>query len=163
MRSRPNSSGHGLSEATQSVAGVATLAADGIELPTVARELVALRLDHVGWSLRDETVVGEHALGPVDLLLEPLDLRGRVAVRLDPLRPDDGFEDPQLVSGELGADAASTEDSRRILDRIQGARVAGKALVRLEPGSNDQPRLAGREVRPDLLGHVRHHRVQELQ
>ena len=78
MRSSPNSSGHGSREATQSVA-VDGLVAEGIELTTVARELVALRLDHLGRRLRGEPLVREHALGAGDLLLEPVDLGLSVA------------------------------------------------------------------------------------
>ena len=70
MRSSPNSSGHGLSEATQSVA-LDGLVAEGIELTTVALELLALRLDHLGRRLRGEALVREHPLGAGDLLLEP--------------------------------------------------------------------------------------------
>ena len=63
----------GSSEATHSVA-VDGLVAEGIELTTVARELLALRLDNLGRRLRREPLVREHALGAGDLLLEPVDL-----------------------------------------------------------------------------------------
>ena len=38
---------------------------------------------------------------------------------------------------------------------------AANRVVGLGPRRHDQPRLAIRELRPDLLRHVRHHRVQE--
>ena len=80
MPSSPNSSGHGLSEATHSVA-LDGLVAEGIELTTVALELLALRLDHLGRCLRGEALVREHSLGAGDLLFEPVDLGLWVSAR----------------------------------------------------------------------------------
>src|SRR5262245_59749113 len=92
MRSSPNSSGQGSSAATQSVAEDG-LVAEGIVLTTVARELVALRLDHLRRRLRRAALVGEHALGAGDLLLETVDLRLRIAARarLDAFRVEDAL------------------------------------------------------------------------
>ena len=62
MRSSPKpSAGHGLSEATQSVA-------DRVKLAPVPLELLALGLHHVLGRPRDEALVREHPLGPRDLL-----------------------------------------------------------------------------------------------
>src|SRR5438270_10588016 len=117
MRSSPNSSGHGLSEATHSVA-LACLVADRIQLTTVALELLALGFDDLGGSLRGEALVGEHALGSGDLRAEPLPLGFDVAVRLDPLGLDDGFEDPQVVAVELCAHAAAAKDRGSLLNTV---------------------------------------------
>src|SRR5215204_5413259 len=144
MRSSPNSSGQGSSEATHSVA-VEGLVAEGIELTTVARELLALRLDDLGRGLRREPLVREHALGAGDFLLEPVDLGSSVAPCLHAL----GVEDALLVLVELDLDAAPRVDARRFLDPVERAEVACEALVRLGPGRDDEPRLARGQVRPD--------------
>src|SRR5215475_6318398 len=60
IRSVPKpSAGHGLSDSTQRVA-----------LGKVLRELLALGSDRLGRCVRHELLVGEHPLGPVDLLLD---------------------------------------------------------------------------------------------
>ena len=60
---------------------------------------------------------------------------------------------------QLDDDAAAAEHRGRLLDGLERVGVGRVGLVRLGPGRDDQPRLV--ELRPDLLGHVRHHRVQE--
>ena len=56
---------------------------------------------------------------------------------------------------------------RRKIDRrfLHGSRAhrASASSPASGHGRDDQPRLARRQVRPDLFGHVRHRRVQELQ
>src|SRR5581483_143371 len=155
IRSSPNSSGHGESAATQSVA------ADGVELTAVPRELLPLGLDDLRRRVRDEAVVRQHPLGAGDLLAKPLALGLDVAVRPLALRLDDDVEDPFLVPLERDEHAASPEDRRRLLDALQRAR--GRLVACLRPRRYDQPRAPHRQVRPDLHGHVRHHRVQQLQ
>src|SRR5918992_1836855 len=110
MRSRPNSSGQGLSNSTQAVAEPVLLAADRIELTTVPLELLALRLHDLRRRPLDEPFVGEHPLAARDLLLETLDFCLRVAVGLHPLRPDDRLENSELVALESRPHAASPED-----------------------------------------------------
>src|SRR5919198_5329453 len=99
IRSRPNFSGHGESASSQ-------LTGESVELTAVPRQLLTLGGDDVLGSIRHETVVGEHPLSPGDLLPEPLDLGGRVAIRLLPLRFHDGLEDASLLAVELDAHAA---------------------------------------------------------
>src|SRR6185437_14256281 len=103
MRSSPNSSGQGESPATQSVAG------NRIQLASVARELLPLRVDDLGRCVLDEALVGEHLLGPGDLAAEPLALGLDVAVRLLTLRLDDDVEDPLLVALERDEHTAPPE------------------------------------------------------
>ena len=47
--------------------------------------------------------------------------------------------------------------------RSSAWRSVCETLVRLGPGRDDQPRLARGQVRPDLLAHVGHHRMEQLQ
>src|SRR5947208_16863651 len=102
MRSVPKpSAGHGLSAASQSVA-------DCVELTPVSLELLALGVDDVRRRARGEALVGEHALGARDLLLESCDLRIEVAaVVLRGLGQDDGGEGPLLVDLTRRGDHAS--------------------------------------------------------
>src|SRR5688572_15657634 len=104
MRSSPNSSGHGLSEATQSVAEPAS-AAEGLELTPVAGKLFALGLDHLGGCPLEEALIGEHALRARDLLPKAFDFGRRVTVA-DDLSPLDGLEDPPFVLAQLREHAA---------------------------------------------------------
>src|SRR6185312_12011823 len=62
IRSRPNSSGHGVSVSSQ-----LTLSAEGIELASVAGELLAFAIDHFGRRVLDEALVAEHAFRARDL------------------------------------------------------------------------------------------------
>src|SRR4051794_23261858 len=95
MRSSPKPSfGHGLSDSTYS-------RADGIELPPVARELLALGLDDVRRRVPDEPLVREHVFGAGDLLLQPLDLGRRIAVARPLCGPHDRVEDPPFLAPEL--------------------------------------------------------------
>ena len=64
---------------------------------------------------------------------------------------------------ELGTHAAPAEDGRGLLDTVERVQIVGEALVGLGPRRDDQPRLAVGQVRPDLLGHVRHHRMEQLE
>src|SRR5437899_7488652 len=76
MRSVPKPSrGHGLSEASQSVA-------DCSELTAVPLELLALGIHDLGGRIRDEALVRELLLGARDLLAQALALRTGVAVGL---------------------------------------------------------------------------------
>src|SRR5206468_11651073 len=131
MRASPKPSfGQGLSDSTYS-------RADGIELPPVARELLALGLDHVGWRVLHEVVVREHSLGARDLFLEPRDLGSGVAVARSRGWFDDRVEDPPFLPLELGQDAAATEDHRGFLDCPERARVG--VVARNRPRRADQP------------------------
>src|SRR5688500_18712950 len=103
IRPRPNSSGQGLSDSTQS-------ACEDVKLSPVALQLLALRLDHLDGRIRNEAFVGEQALGARDLLLQSLDLDGGIAVRANALRPDHGLEDPPLVAVERDEHATPPED-----------------------------------------------------
>src|SRR5262249_49323375 len=135
IRSSPNSSGHGESPATQSVAE--RLLGDGIELASIARELLPLRLDDLWRRLRHEAVVREHLFGPGDLGKESLPLSLDVSVRLLALGLHDDVEDPLLVSLERNEDAAPAEGGRRGLQPLEHAGVGLVAGV--GPGSDDQP------------------------
>src|SRR2546426_7544507 len=72
MFSSPNSSGHGESAATHSVA-------ECIELAPVALELLSLGGNDLGRRIRDELFVRKHLLATTDLLEQPLALRIGVA------------------------------------------------------------------------------------
>src|SRR5436309_13432002 len=91
IRSRPNSFGHGESCSSQ-------LTGERVELTAVPLELLALAVDDVRRRALHEPLVGEHPFGPRDLVLQALDLRGDVPVRLLPDGLDDGFEDPRLLA-----------------------------------------------------------------
>src|SRR5262245_55083660 len=112
MRSSPNSSGQGESDSIQ-------LAGESVELTTVALELLALCLDDVRRRVLDEELVRQHPLGTGDLLLQPLDLRGRVPIPAAASGLHDSFEDPRFLAVECRADAAATEDRRGVLDCLQ--------------------------------------------
>ena len=110
--------------------------------------------------VRDEPLVREHPLGPGDLLPS----RPRSASTSPPsppLRPDDRGEDALLlVSCDLDPDAAPPEDLRGLLHPVE--RRGRRRASRPGPASRRRSaRLARGQVRPDLLGHVRHQRVQE--
>src|SRR5439155_3258091 len=154
IRPRPNSSGQGERDSSHS-------SAEGIKLAPVPLQLLPLRLDHVRRRVRHEALVGEHPLGAGDLPAEPLALSLDVAVRLDASRAHDRLEDPPLVFPHLAERSAAAEDRREILNAVEGFRVRDETLVRLRPRSHDQPVVV--ELRPDLLGDVRDHRVQELE
>src|SRR6188508_915064 len=162
IRSSPKPSrGHGESASNQATC-VMWLGAEQVELAPVPLELRALRLDHIGRRVRDEPLVGEHPLGPRDLLHEARALGLDVPCRLPALGPDDGREDaPLLVRAELDLDTAATEDLRSLLHAIEGVGLAGIRRIRLRPGRDDQPCVPGGQVRPDLLRHVRHERVEQ--
>src|SRR5579872_2875728 len=155
IRSRPNSSGHGLRPAIQSVA-------DCVELTAVARELLALGSDDLDGRVAHEALVREHLLGTLDLCAQARALGVDVPVRLLALGLDDRVEDPAALVVELRRqDAAPTEDGRELLHLVERARV--RRVAGRRPRRDDEPRLAARQVRPDLLRDVRHRRVQELQ
>ena len=98
-------------------------------------------VDDGGRGARDELLVGEHRLGPRDLLLQPRDLGACVAGRLLPLGPNDRREDPPLVVGvERDLDAAAPERDRRRLDALERRGIRTEAVVGLEPRRDDQPR-----------------------
>src|SRR6266581_7311315 len=102
IRSVPKpSAGHGLSDSTQRVA-----------LCNVLRQLLAFGGDGFGRCIRDELLVREHPLGPVDLLLHPRALGFDVA-RAVLGRTHDGLEDPLRVARQLGTNAAPPIDARR--------------------------------------------------
>src|SRR5437763_11171969 len=90
IRSVPKpSAGHGLSDSTQRVA-----------LGKVLRELLALGGHRFGRGVRDELLVREHPLGPLDLLLDS----GALALDVAPAivsRAHDGLEDPPRVAADL--------------------------------------------------------------
>src|SRR5205823_5731281 len=119
IRSSPKPSfGHGLSDSTSSTA-------EGIELPPVARELLAFGLHDVGGRALDEAVVREHPLRPRDLLLQALDLGRRVAVACRLRRPYDrlGIPVTEVVEREVveGVDGVGeVEAAERGLDLCPG-------------------------------------------
>src|SRR6266849_6223817 len=117
MRSSPKPSfGHGLSDSTYSTA-------DCNELPTVARELLALGLDDLGRSILEEAIVREHPFGARDLFLQTFDLCGRVAVVRPFGRFHDRVEDPPLLALELRQQTAAPEDDRGFLHHAESARL----------------------------------------
>ena len=61
------------------------------------------------------------------------------------------------------SDAAAPEPLGRLLHADERVRVGRVRRVRLRPRRDDQPRRARGQMRPDLLGHVRHHRMQQLE
>ena len=111
----------------------------------------------------DEPLVREHILGARDLLAQALALGLRVAVLAlrRAVRLHDRVEDPLLLAVELRHDAGAAEHLRVLLHRAERPRL--RVVARLRPRRDDQPRRPVGQVRPDLLGHVRHHRVQQLQ
>src|SRR5215510_8080889 len=127
MPSRPNSSGHGLSEATQAVES-AGLVADRIELTAIALELLPLGRNDLGRSLRGEPFVGEHALGARDLLAKPLRLGLGATPVLDAVALGDDLEDPLLVAGEGGSHAAAHVDRAGFLDLVERVQIACEAV-----------------------------------
>src|SRR6202795_1745125 len=95
MRSSPKPSfGQGLSDSMYS-------SADGIELPPVARELLALGLDDLGRRASDEPVVGQHSFGAPDLFVQALDLGCGVPVARSLRWFHDRLEDPPFLALEL--------------------------------------------------------------
>ena len=108
-------------------------------------------------------LVCEHALGARDLLAQPLELGLDVAGRLLALRA--GRRPRRCGRSSSVASSTCTPLRRKIagglLHAVEGGRVGSEPVVRLGPGRDDQPRARGRQVRPDLLGHVRHHRVEQ--
>ena len=145
MPSSPNSSGQGLSAAIQSVAGVA-LAAESLELTTIASELLPLGLDDVRRGPVDEPFVAEDPFGARDLPAEPLDLGGRVAVRPDSLRLHDSLEDAELVAVEVDPDAAAAEECGSLLHAIERVTLVREAVICLGPRRDDQAPVAIREL-----------------
>src|SRR6185503_13569099 len=143
IRPRPNSSGHGERDSNHS-------SGEGIELATVALELLALGLDHLAGRVRDEALVGQHPLRAGDLAPQPRGLGLHVhAVRLGALRLDHGVEDALLLLVELRPHAGPPEDLGGGLDRLE--RLARRLRAeRLRPRRDDQARLTVRQVRPDL-------------
>ena len=158
-----------------------------------------------GGAFVDEALVGELALGALDLTLEPRAL-GRGALRLGlgvdrvggehrhvAARDGDGRDRGRAVLGPLdaaqardrvggalvalgleprlerapgrGADAVAPR--AQLLDRADRAGELGlgglvdERLVGRRPRAGHQQVLAARQVRPDLLGHERDHRVGE--
>src|SRR5439155_21911805 len=155
MRASPNSSGHGESDSTQ-------LIGESVELTAIAVRLVALGRDDVRRRVLDEPLVGEHPFRARDLLLQAIDLGGRVAVAAAALRLHHGVEDSSLFAVERGANAAAAEDRRSVLDGLQRIALSRERCLRLEPRRDDKTRFAIWQVRPDLLRHVWHHWMQEL-
>src|SRR4051812_1498463 len=115
MRSVPKpSAGHGLSEATQSVA-------ECVKLGPVLLELPAFALDHVRRRVRHELLVGEHLLRTLDLLCEARTLALDVALAVLG-RTDDGVEDAFAVAEHLDANAAAPVDAcgrLRVVECVQ--------------------------------------------
>src|SRR5437016_9368726 len=151
IRSSPKPSvGHGLSELTQRVA-----------LCNVLPKLLALTLDGVRICVRHELLVSEHLLRPVDLLLQPRPLGLDVAATLAG-GTDDRFEDPQRVAGERDANLATPVNPRRGLREVKRVVVASRRC-RFRPRRHHESRPATRYLRPNLLGHMRHDGMEELE
>ena len=135
------------------------LAGEGIELTPVAGELLALGLDHLGLRVRDELVVREHALAPLDLL------RSRsISAAAFPLPSSAraGRRRRRSAARRLRADRdpAAPEDRGRLLDGVERVRsLRTRRSARARARRSD----VVVELRPDLLGHVRHDRMQELE
>ena len=91
---------------------------------TVLRELLALALDGRRIGVRDELLVREHLLRPVDLLLQARALGLDVALRRRSRRPNDRLEDPQRVAVERDPHLAAPVDARRRLRPVERAEVA---------------------------------------
>ena len=97
-------------------------------------------------------------------LPQPLELRRDVGGDLLAPGTDDRTEDSLLVLRlELDLDAAATIDPGRLLHAVERGCVRSEAVVGLGPRRHDEASAAIGEVRPDLLGHVRQHRMQERQ
>src|SRR5438874_9056277 len=123
MRSSPKPSfGHGLSDSTSSTA-------ESIELPPVARELLAFGLHDVGRRVLNEAPVREHPLRAGDLLLQALDLGRRVAVAGRLRRPYDRLKDAQVLAFQRNTHAAAAEDLGRVLDHLERIRVGRVGTV----------------------------------
>ena len=157
MRPRPNSSGQGLSDSIQRVCH----AGEGIELSPVARELLALRLDHLGLRVRDELLVREHPLAPLDLACAGARSR-RLRSRSTSSAPGGRR---RRRSAARRPRATATPLRRKIAaaswTASSACRSACVRVVRLRPGRDDQAIVV--ELRPDLLGHVRHDRMEQRQ
>src|SRR5919106_4734491 len=95
------------------------LTAEGIELPAVAGELLALPVDDLRRSAGDEALVPEHPVCAGDLPTDPLPLRVGVAVDRKLVTPDHRVEDAPRVSFELDDDAAPAGDGGRVLHRFE--------------------------------------------
>ena len=160
IRSSPKPSvGHGLSDATQSVA-------DRVKLAPVALELLALGLDDVRRRRARRTVsfASIASARAISCSSRATSSSRSAPLPLRALGPHDGLEDAHLVAFE-----------RRRARRCAGiappppARARARppspayARVGLRPRRDDQPRRARGQVRPDLLGDVRHHRMQQLE
>ncbi len=139
-----------------------------VELTAVPLELRALRLDDVRRrasrrSARSTSIRSARSIS----------LRRRCALGLRRCRSSsarsglhDRVEDPLLVARAASRQrAAAAEHARppsaRVLERVS-------SRPRTRPyasghGATIEPRLARGQVRPDLLGHVRHHRMQQRQ
>ena len=133
--------------------------AEGIELATVALELLALGLDHLAGRVGDEALVApasprrgrsRRAAGRLGLDV--------AAVGLGAVGPDDRVEDPLLLALELRPDARAPEDLGRRLDRLElgagvrprraaPARARRSAGSRARAGSTRSPR--SRAAAPD--------------
>ena len=112
--------------------------------------------------VRDEALVREHLLAALDLLAQARALRFRVAVRL--LRS--GLTTASKIRRSSSPSSFGSTPLRRNITAASCTRssASGLAVVAgLRPRRHDQPRLARRELRPDLLGDVRHHRMQQLE
>ena len=112
----------------------------------------------------DEALVREHPLGTRDLLAQPLDLG--VARRRSP-RARSGRTTAAKMRrsssrAELDLHAAAPEDLRRLLHAVERDRRRRRS-ARPAPGHGDTIRRASRagKLRPDLLGHVRHHGMEQ--
>ena len=134
--------------------------ASSVELAPVALELRALGLDDLGRRVGDEALVREHPLGAGDLLAQPLALGLDVAARLrrsgsttaSKIRCSSPLErDEHAAAPERSAAASCTRSSASARRR---ARASGS-------GHGETISRVVVELRPDLLGHVRHHRMEQ--
>ena len=156
IRSSPNSSGHGESPATQSVAG------NRIELTSVARELLPLGLDDVGRRLLERSARWRASSRP--------GRSRRAAARARPRRCRSPFGAPASRRCRRSASRRPRAGrARRCAGRWRprpgppSSASASDAAACLGPGCDDQAGLASGQIGPDLLGHVRHRRMEELQ
>ncbi len=154
IRPRPNSCGQGVSPSSHST--------ERIELAPVAGELLALgaRRPLAARSRRNARSPACPRRGR-----SPCEDASRsacdVTVHRDALRPHDRLEDAALLLVQREPDTAPAERRGGGLHELHrdGRVLTGSRLRRAR--RDDQPTSSVRKLRPDLLGHVRHDRVEE--
>ena len=158
---RPQDDWGGLSTAVDHRRTSRSGVAEGGELAAVALELLALRsTTSAGAFWTKRSLASIFSARAISCRSRARSASASAAARCGArVGLHDGLEDPRLVALERRHDAGAAEHLRRLL---HAAERAGLRLVTgLGPRRDDQQRAARGEVRPDLLGHVRHHGVQQ--